>query len=230
MKLEPGTVINGKHEVIRFLGKGWEGEVYLIKEVVTGIERAAKFFYPERNPRNKTSIYYAKKLHKLRNCDILIHYYGQDMYFHEQPITFLISEFIEGELLSEYLTRQPGKRLQPFMALHLLHALASGLADVHQLGEYHGDLHTENIIIQRVGLGFELKVLDLYHLGAGTHIKEDVVDMVHVFHEVLGGAKHYAKLPPQIKDICCGLKKTLILQKFNTAGKLRDYLEAIEWD
>ena len=40
----------------------------------------------------------------------------------------------------------------------------------------------------------------------------------------------YANLPPEIKKICCGLKKSLILQKFKTAGKLREYLENMEWE
>ncbi|MBD3260020.1 protein kinase [Candidatus Woesearchaeota archaeon] len=230
---EPGEVIYSKYEIVEFLGKGWEGEVYVIKEMDTGIEKAAKFFYPQRNPKGKASKYYAKKLHKLRNCDIVIQYYAQDILFIEgQPIVFLISEFIEGELLSEFLKRQPGKRLNPFAALHLLHALAKGIEDIHRLKEYHGDLHTDNIIVQRSGLRFELKLLDLYHWGGASaeRIHDDVVELIHIFYEVLGGKKHYAKLPPAVKDIICGLKRSLILKKFKTAGKLREYIENLEWD
>jgi len=230
---EPGKVIKGKYEILERLGEGWEGEVYLVKELKTGIERAAKFFYPHRNPKGKTSTFYAKKLHKLRHCDIVIKYYTQDtLYFGGTYVVFLISNFIDGELLSDFLERQPGKRLQPFIALHLLHALASGIEDVHRAKEYHGDLHTNNIIVQRFGLKFELKLLDLYRWGSpnGTHIKDDVVELIHIFHELLGGKKHYAKLPSKIKDICCGLKRSLILKKFKTAGKLREYIENMEWD
>lgn len=229
---EPGRIIAGKYKVLDFLGKGWEGEVYAVKEVATGIERALKFFYPHRNPKGKASKFYAKKMHKLRHCGIIIQYYGQDLYFHEQPVTFLVSEFIEGELLSEFLKRQPGKRLHPYAALHLLHALASGMECIHHLKEYHGDLHTDNIIVQRHGLRFDLKLLDLYHWGpaSGEHIKDDVVQLIHVFHEVLGGKKHYAKLPAPVKDVICGLKRSLILSKFKTAGQLKEYIEKIEWE
>ena len=71
-------------------------------------------------------------------------------------------------MLSEFLERQPGKRLHYFAALHLLHSLASGLEDIHRMGEYHGDLHTDNIIVQRSGLKFDLKILDLYKWGRAT--------------------------------------------------------------
>ncbi|MBN1645792.1 protein kinase family protein [Candidatus Woesearchaeota archaeon] len=229
---EPGEIIKAKYEILEQLGKGWEGEVYLIKELDTGIERAAKFFYPKRNKNNKTSRLYAKKLHKLRNCDIIIQYFTQDEVFIQgHIIKFLISDFIEGEILASYLKRQPGKRLQPFTALHFLYALAKGMECVHRMKEYHGDLHTDNIIVQKVGLGFDLKLVDLYNWGPGNgeHIKDDVVEMIRIFHEILGGQKHYAKMPKEIKDICCGLKKTLILKKYKTAGKLREYLENMQW-
>lgn len=231
--LEPGDLLSGKYQIVELLGKGWEGEVYLIKELSTGIERAAKFFYPHRNPHNKISRFYARKLHKLRNCDILIKYSSQEQVFiQDKMVTYLISEYIEGELLSDFLKRQPGKHLNPFSALHLLHALADGLDLVHQMGEYHGDLHTENIMVLRTGLSFELKVIDLYHWGkcSSEHIKDDVVDLVNIFYDILGGKKHYSKLPNYIKDIICGRKRSLILSKFKTAGQLRDYIENLEWE
>ncbi len=40
--LTPGRKIAGKYEVLSLLGAGWEGEVYKIREIHTGIERAAK--------------------------------------------------------------------------------------------------------------------------------------------------------------------------------------------
>lgn len=232
LNFPPGEIINGRYEILHLLGKGWEGEVYLVKELSTGIERAAKFFYPERNKGNKTSKHYARKLHKLRNCGIVIQYYTQDSYFHEQPITFLISEFIEGELLSEFVNRHPGKRLLPFAAVHLLHSLATGLECVHRMKEYHGDLHTDNVMVQRVGLRFELKILDLYKRTSSKaeNVHDDVIDLIQIFYDVLGGKKHYSKQPQPVKDIICGLKRSLILKKFKTAGQLKSYLENMDWE
>ncbi len=230
--LKPGTIIAGKYEVIDTLGGGWEGEVYLISEQTTGIERTAKLFYPHRNERDKASKIYAKKLHKLRLCPIVIQYHTREiMLFDGIEVSALISEFVAGDLLSDFIKRQPGKRLQPFMAMHLLHALAKGIECIHAQGDYHGDLHSDNVIVQRVGLGFELKLLDMFHWGAPSarNVQDDVLDLVRIFHESLGGRAHYAKQPHEVKAICCGLKPSLILKKFKTAGKLRAFLETMEW-
>jgi len=230
--LPSGRVLANKYEVIGKLGQGWEGEVYLVKEVLTDIERAAKFFYPQRNPNNKAFKFYAKKLHKLRHCSILIRYYAQEtIKYQNTPVTFLISDYVEGELLSEFINRQPGKKLNAFQALHLLHALAAGIESIHHMREYHGDLHTDNIIISRFGLSYELKLVDMYYWGTPKHenIRSDVCDLIRIFYDAIGGQKHYSKAMPEIKSICCGLKRSLILKKFKTAGQLREYLETLQW-
>jgi len=232
-EFEEGMTLAGKYEVISRVGSGWEGEVYLVSEVNTGIERAAKFFYPRRNPNNRTLVYYAKKLHRLRHCPILIQYHTQEtITYRGVPVTFLVSEYVEGELLSEFLKRQPGKRLDPFQALHLLHALAAGIESIHHLREYHGDLHTDNVIIRRLGLGFDVKLVDLYRWRAPkrTNIQDDVIELVRIFYDAVGGKKHYANQPPEVKSICCGLKRSLILKKFSTAGQLRQHLETLQWE
>ena len=153
--LQEGDVLLEKYEVVGHLGRGWEGEVYLVRELGTGIERAAKFYFPHRNPRNRTLTYYAKKLHRLRHCPILIQYHTREVVDYEGvPITFVVSEYVEGELLSEFIARQPGKRLDPFQALHLLHALVTGIESVHNLREYQGqceELHGHNWKIEVVG-------------------------------------------------------------------------------
>lgn len=229
----PGRVIARKYEIISLLGAGWEGEVYKIVETRSGIERAAKFFFPKRNINDKSAKFYAKKLHKLHQCPILIQYHHQEsIVFRNTPITCLISEFVDGEMLSDYIARQPGKRLSVFEGLHLLHAIASGMECVHRHREYHGDLHDGNVMVQRRGLSFDIKLLDLFHMTTGKRelIQIDVVDMVRIFYDCIGGAKHYARQPPQVKDICNGLKRTLILKKFRTAGQLQRYLENIAWD
>ena len=152
--------------------------------------------------------------------------------FKGTPVTFLVSDYVEGELLYELLKRQPGKRLTVFEGLHLLHSLASGIECIHLLGDYHGDIHDENIIVNRYGLGFDVKLVDLFHWGApkASNIHQDVCDLIRVFYDVIGGAKRYARHPPVVKEICCGLKRTLILRKFRTAGQLREHLETIEWE
>ncbi len=227
-----GRILVGKYEVMDLLGAGWEGEVYRVREIHTDIIRTAKFFFPQRNERDKALLFYARKLHKLHQCPVIIQYHTQEkVIIRGQHVSFLISEYVEGELLSAFLLRQPGKKLPPYPAIHLLHAMASGIETIHALGEYHGDLHSENIIVEHFGLKFHLKLLDLFHWGAPSkaNILDDVCNMIRIFYDTLGGASTYAKQPAEIKAIVCGLKRSLILKKFRTAGELKMYLENMEF-
>jgi serine/threonine protein kinase len=231
--LQPGRKIAGKYEIVNRIGTGWEGEVYKIVESSTGIERAAKFFYPHRNINNKVATRYARKLHKLRHCPIIIHYHTEEKFLYRKfPITVLISEYVQGLMLSEFIQRQRGKRLTAFQALHFLHALVKGLEQIHLLDEYHGDLHDDNIIVSRYGLGFELKLLDTFHWQQSKkkNIQQDLIDTIRIFYDLLGGRKYYAKQPKVIKNICCGLKHGLILDKFKNTTQLREHLESLKWD
>jgi len=230
--LEPGQVLAAKYIIIERLGIGWEGEVFLGRERSTGIERSLKLFFPQRNPGNRTVPRYAQKLHKLRGCPILVRYHHQEQIKHEdQLVTLMVSDFVEGEPLGEFLKRQPGRRLDYFQALHLLHDLALGMEPIHTRREYHGDIHDGNVIIRRSGLSFEVRLLDMYNLGrpGAATIRQDVHDMIRVFYDALGGQRFYAGHAPEIKKLCCGLKKTLIDRKFRTAGQLRHYLETMDW-
>ncbi len=227
-----GTQITNQFTIIRKLGGGWEGEVYLVEESETKIHRAVKFFYPHRNVKNRAIKHYAKKLHDLRSCPVLIQYMSQDFFYHNDlPVSYLISEYVEGLRLDRFLDQCRSKRLNSFEALHLLHALVIGLEPIHRLKEYHGDLHTENIIVYNYGLHFELKLLDMFHWGSATkaHYMDDLHNAIKVFHETLGGSKTYKGLPKEIKEICCGLRKDLIVKKFRSISGLRQHLEAFSW-
>src|SRR3982750_902443 len=108
----PGRRVAGKYEIDRELGSGWEGEVYGIIENTTGIRRAAKFYYPNRDPMGKAAINYARKLDALRHCPILMQYHHQEIaYVKKRRVTVVISELIEGQKLSEFLNTQPGRQL-----------------------------------------------------------------------------------------------------------------------
>src|SRR5580693_3221496 len=204
-----GRYIAGKYEIGQQLGSGYEGEVYAIVERATGIRRAAKFYYPHRDPTGKAAIVYARKLDALRHCPILMQYHHQETaYFKRKKVMVVISELVEGQKLSAFLADQPGQRLSTFEALHVLYVLARGIAPIHERGEYHGDIHDDNIMIRRQGIDFEVKLLDFFDLGAPSKskIRKDVLNLVEVFHVTVGGRKHYSHQPKVVKDIIRGLK------------------------
>ena len=223
----------GKYRVVAHLGGGWEGEVYRVREILTGVDRAAKFFYPHRNPGDKAVKFYAKKLHKLRDCPVVIQYVTQEKLTVEgHHVTFLVSEYAEGQVLTEFIADHPNKRLTAFEALHLLHALAKGMAQVHLLRESHGDLHAGNVMVRRHGLGFDVKVIDFFQWDGAKpeQLQDDVRGLVEILHASVGGARHYSRQPAVIKNIVRGLKSTLIRKQFRTAIHLRDYLEDLVWE
>ncbi|UCF68627.1 MAG: protein kinase [Acidobacteriota bacterium] len=229
---EPGRRLAKKYEIQRFLGGGWEGEVYEVTETRTGITRAAKFFFPHRNVNDRAVKFYARKLERLRSCPIIIQYHHtESFWFHGERVTFLVSEFVEGHMLSSLVAAQPGGRMQVFEAMHLLHSLAAGLEHVHLLREYHGDLHDDNILVQRRGVHFDVRLLDLYAHGRAdrSQIREDVLQLIRLFYDILGGRRFYASQRAEIKSICCGLRRDLIARKFPTAGHLRKHLDSFDW-
>lgn len=225
-------MLGSHYQVIEFLGCGYEGEVYKVEERDTGILRAAKLFHPTRRLTEKPLVRYAQKLFKLRGCPIVIQYHHKDTaMIKKQKVDFLVSEFVDGEMLSSFLSRQK-KKLSTFEALHLFYAIVLGIEQIHFLGEYHGDIHSDNIIMRRHGLGFEVHLLDFVHLGRATQeqIQYDVYDLITLLFEIIGGSEEYRKTDKIIKEIILGRKHHLIRKKFKEAGHLRLYLENLYWD
>jgi tRNA A-37 threonylcarbamoyl transferase component Bud32 len=211
-----GRVLAGKYEVERLLGSGWEGEVYKVVEGRTGIPRAAKLFFPHRNERDRA----VKQYHSFETVRHRGHH-----------VACLISEYVEGELLEDLIERQPGGRLTPFEALHLVHDLSVGLEQIHQAREYHGDIHPSNVLVRRRGVSFDLKLVDFYRqpIPKAENIREDIVSVIHLLYQAVGGRRRYGSAPEIVKKICLGLRRDLITRKFPTAGHLRRHLESFAW-
>lgn len=230
--LKPGKVVANRFTVVSLLGAGYEGEVYKVVESHTKRERAIKLFFPHRNMGFKVSSRYAKKLDKLRSCPIVMDYLSHDIVtIRGQKVACLTSEFLEGEILGNFVNKQKNKRIGIFPAIHMLYSIVKGVEAIHFEGEYHGDLHTDNIIIQNFGLEFELKILDFHHWGDSKkdNRDEDIMKIIRIFYEILGGSKHYTKLPPSIKFIIGGLKRSIVLKRFKTINDLKFHLETMDW-
>lgn len=231
--LKEKTILAGRYRIEKALGSGWEGEVYLISELGTGIERAVKLFYPNRNKKRAASRRYARMLHKLRGLPSLIQYHGhEEIEIEGEEVVALISEYIEGEILSAFIKRQPGKRMTELQAALLLYELACGVEGIHLAGEYHGDLHPQNIIVCRYGLGFDVKFVDFYNHGRVERARreEDLFALIRIFYESLGGQKRYHHFSNSAKYICAGLKSNHILNRFKTVTHLRSHLEHMVWE
>ncbi|MBU1318790.1 MAG: protein kinase [candidate division Zixibacteria bacterium] len=231
-RLSPGRILGKNYEVVEFLGNGWEGEVYKIEERSTGIPRAAKIFYDRPRVSDSSLRRYARKMFKLRSCDIVTQYHHRDtVRMSGKSVDVMISDFVEGIMLSTFLGQQRGKRLSSFEALHVLYAVVSGIEQIHALGEYHGDIHSDNIMINRQGIGFEIHLLDFFDLGRPSRqkVQADVYDLVSLLYEMIGDKAGYTRTGSEIRQIVLGRKHTLIRERFRTSGDLRSALENLNW-
>lgn len=229
---KPGRELGGKYVIEDLLGRGWEGEVYRVVEKRTGALRAAKLFFPERNLGDRAVTFYATKLERLRNCPIVIKYHHSETIRRRgEPVTVLISEFVEGDILENTILRSRGKRLPEFEALRIFYELIIGLESIHAEREYHGDLHTGNLLVQRRGVHFDLKLVDLFNHGkpSRANAQYDLMCAVRLFYDMLGGQMHYSKLRPELRWMIGGLRQSIVLKRFPTAAKLRAHLDRFEW-
>ncbi len=228
----PGRKVGKRYVIESCLGRGTEGEVYQLHEIETRIKRAGKFYYPHRDPKQKISTRHARKLNTLRYCPIVLQYHHSEIItVRRQKVVAMISELCEGEPLEHWIGRYPGGRLPFYTALHVLYNLMRGLEAIHMMGEYHADVHSQNILIQPCGVRFNLKLVDFYDWGRPALYKQrqDLCDAVAVFYECLGGRACYAKLPIPIKHICAGMRRDLIIKRFGNVTGLRRYLETFDW-
>jgi hypothetical protein len=228
----PGRKVGARFTIEALIGRGYEGEVYQIRERDTGILRAAKFYFPHRDPKQKTSIRHAQKLNILRHCPIVLQYHHTEIItVRKDRVVALISDLCDGKPLEQWIARHRGKRLAPYLALHVLYHLVRGLENVHAIGQYHSDVHNANILIEPRGVSFDLKLIDFYDWGRSASWKQqqDITDAVNVLYECLGAKRWYADQPPEIKHICAGLKHSLILKRFPTMTVLRQHLDSFPW-
>lgn len=230
--LQPGHPIGTQYAVLGCLGRGSEGEVYKIKETDTGLTRAAKLYFPTRHDLTKKFVAYARKLDRLRDCDIVIKYLHADkLEIGDQRIYCLISEYFDGRILDALVKEFRGGRMPPFEALSLIYSLAVGIGEIHARKEFHGDLHMGNIFVERRGVFFRLRTIDFHDWGRPPAVERraDILAITRLLYDLVGGRAAYAKQPEIIKSICIGLRSDLILKRFPTIYHLKAHLENYEW-
>lgn len=107
---------------------------------------------PERNPDCWLEKYeelnsLAADLSKSGNRDRFPAWLGS---FYENNTMYTVMEYVEGETLEEYLTRQGGSVSWP-AAMELLATAAEALTEVHQMDAVHGGISPEDIVLARDG-------------------------------------------------------------------------------
>jgi serine/threonine protein kinase len=151
--LAAGTVI-GHYAVVRELGRGAMGRVYLATDSRLGRQVALKALAPhltgEASHRERLKRE-ARAAAGLAHSGICTVYALEEIDGH----LFIVSELIDGHTLREEITRDRQPRAEAILAT--ARELAEALASAHEKGITHRDFKPENVMRDRTG---RLKVLD----------------------------------------------------------------------
>ncbi len=145
----------GKYRLLRLLGRGGMGEVYLAEHVTMHRRAAIKLISP-RIGRNPEAV--AQFLTEVRSIAALdhpniVHAYNVDTVGDQY---YLVIEYVEGESLQE-LVDQHGP-LPVVEAADVIRQSAEGLKHVHEHGILHCDIKPANLLLNPQGV---VKILDL---------------------------------------------------------------------
>ncbi|MDD3044655.1 MAG: serine/threonine-protein kinase [Candidatus Delongbacteria bacterium] len=153
--MEPGSKINDRYEIIRLLGEGGMGNVYLVKDFVENRVVALKlikdkFFSNKAIDRFKNEF---KIVSALKHPNI-IKVYDLDVY-KETDTYFFTMEFVEGENLTTAFPDLSYKE-----KLEILLQIARGLNYIHNRHIIHFDIKTDNIFLIKEKEGIKAKIMD----------------------------------------------------------------------
>lgn len=154
-------------EIVRILGKGGMGTVYLARDqrlgryVAIKVLNASELAYEDRKGRFLRE---ARSAASIRHQNVAtIHEVGET----PEGLPFIVMEYCEGETLSQRIRRRPIESAE-FLAIG--RQIAAGLAAAHQKGIIHRDIKSANIIVEQNGT---VKILDF---GLAKSLPRSITD------------------------------------------------------
>jgi len=160
VSIEPGQVIDGKYRVVKLLGQGGMGAVYLAEHMIIGRRVALKVLLGSV-AGNETAVARfereAQAAGRIGNDHILEIF---DFGSLADGARFMVCEYLDGETLASRLTREG--RLSPAALVPLARQLLDGLGAAHRAGVVHRDLKPENVFIlkEKTGWADFVKIID----------------------------------------------------------------------
>jgi len=158
----PGTLFAQDFRVVRRLGEGGMGRVFVAEQVSTGAMRALKLMHPvlAHDERFVRRFEQEAKIGARIRSDHIVHVVAAG--FDKDTLTpWLAMELLEGERLGEVLERRGALEVPETQTV--MSQLCHGLAAAHSIGVVHRDLKPDNIFLahaRREGVPFTVKLLD----------------------------------------------------------------------
>lgn len=155
--MAPGTLLLGdRFKVVKLLGGGGMGEVYVAEQLSLGRKVALKVLRNEMGQVHGMSERFKREALLLSSVDhpavVRIIDFGDS-----NGAACLVMDLVEGDTLEAVLRNGP---LPAGRAQNLLRQLAEGLAAVHARGIVHRDLKPQNVVIAEGPLGEQARLLD----------------------------------------------------------------------
>lgn len=162
-KSEVGTILVGRYEVLRELGRGGMGVVYLCRDVVTQDRVALKRLRPpeeSKSTRAEENWWFQQEARAVASLDHPAIVRARDFGTLQDGSPYLVMDALPGRSVHEWMhtTTMPWP-----VIWSLVDQVLAGLAHGHARGIIHGDLKPSNIMLDMAssGRGPRAFVLDL---------------------------------------------------------------------
>jgi serine/threonine-protein kinase len=157
--LKPGMLIRNTYRIVRKLGEGGMGAVYLAEHTLMDEQRALKFLSRQWSRDEAFTARFRREVRTLRQVRHKNVIDSGDLERAEDEALFFAMEFVDGPDLRSFLHHAP----QPFdvrLALELARGIAEGLGAAHAKGMVHRDIKPENVLMAREGDTLVPKIAD----------------------------------------------------------------------
>ncbi len=149
---------NGRYRILKQLGSGSMGEVYLVEDTRINRQVAIKVIrteatpYPDSNTTSDAARLFereARAIAKLNHPNILpLFDFGEEV-VNGAPLTYMVMPYCsEGSLATWLQQRGEGNLLSPIDVAHLLHQAADALQHAHDNDIIHQDVKPQNFLIR----------------------------------------------------------------------------------
>ncbi|MEZ4366746.1 MAG: protein kinase [Kofleriaceae bacterium] len=183
LELAPGALVE-QYEIMRELGRGGMGQVYLARDTKLGRVVAIKFLTRTSETFVKRFLIEAQTTAQVTHENIVvIHEAGT-----HRGHPYMVLEFLEGDPLSKIIK---GRALSPARTVELMVPVARALIRAHAFGIVHRDLKPDNIFVTQSGT---VKVLDFGVAKLFGDGEDDPVSNTRSLQPVIGGGNMYETL------------------------------------
>jgi len=162
MTLQTGQILQSRYQIIKSLGKGGMGAVYLAQDARLGRKSVAiKEFDPSILPpqdRQWAATAFTREAHMLAQLKHPALTAVSD-YFAEQHLLYLVMDYVEGETLQKAWSRQPHNRFDPQQVMVWARQSCDVLTYLHSQNPpvIFRDLKPSNIMVMPDG---QIKLID----------------------------------------------------------------------